>query len=81
MVEQLREQMEAIRVVLAGDRKSAHFIPSWQDCDVLDSVTGALKPLKEMTDVLAGEKWVTVSAVKPVVQYITTKVLVAKVER
>ena len=69
MVERLMEQMEAIRVVLASDRKSAHLIPSWQDCDVLDSITGALKPLKEMTDVLAGEKGVTVSAVKPIVQY------------
>ena len=56
MVERLMEQMEAIRVVLASDRKSSHLIPSWQDCDVLDSITGALKPLKEMTDVLAGEK-------------------------
>jgi len=60
MVERLMEQMEAIRVVLASDRKS------WQDCDVLDSITGALKPLKEITDVLAGEKGVTVSAVKPI---------------
>jgi len=74
MVERLMEQMEAIRVVLASDRKS------WQDCDVLDSITGALKPLKEITDVLAGEKGVTVSAVKPIVQYITTKVLVTKEE-
>ena len=41
---------------------------------------GALKPLKEMTDVLAGEKGVTVSAVKPNVHYITTEVLVAKEE-
>ena len=80
MVERLVEQMEAIRVVLASDRKSARLIPSWQDCDVLDSITGALKPLKEMTDVLAGEKGVTVSAVKPIVQYITTEVLVAKEE-
>ena len=80
MVERLIEQMEAIRVVLASDRKSAHLIPSWQDCDVLDSIVGALKPLKEMTDVLSGEKGVTVSAVKPIVHYITTEVLVAKDE-
>ena len=78
MVERLMEQMEAIRIVLASDRKSSHLIPSWQDYDVLDSITGALKPLKEMTDRLAGEKGVTVSAVKPIVQYITTDVLVEK---
>ena len=52
MIERLIEQMEAVRIVLASDRKSAHLIPSWQDC-VLDSIVGALKPLKEMTDVLA----------------------------
>ena len=80
MIERLIEQMEAVRVVLASDRKSSHLIPSWQDCDVLDSIVGALKPLKEMTDVLAGEKGVTVSAVKPIVHYITTEVLVAKEE-
>ena len=80
MVERLMEQMEAIRVVLASDRKSSHLLPLWQDCDVLDSITGALKALKEMTDVLAGEKGVTVSAVKPIVHYITTEVLVAKDE-
>ena len=80
MVERLMEQMEALRVVLASDRKSSHLIPSWQDCDVLDSITGALKPLKEMTDVLAGEKGVTVSAVKPIVQHITTDILAEKPE-
>ena len=53
-------------------------IPSWQNCDVLDSIIGALKPLKEMTDVLSGEKGVTVYAVKPIVQHITTELLVAK---
>ena len=56
MVERLVEQMEAVRVVLASDRRSSHLIPSWQDCDVLDSITGALKSLKEMTDALSGEK-------------------------
>lgn len=67
MVERLVEQMEAVRVVLASDRRSSHLIPSWQDCDILDSITGALKSLKEMTDDLSGEKEVTISAVKPIV--------------
>ena len=35
----------------------------WQGCDVLDFIVGALKPLKEMADVLAGEMGMTVSAV------------------
>ena len=72
------EQMEAVRVVLASDRKTSHLIPSWQECDVLDSIVAALKPLKEMTDVLSGEKGVTVSAVKPIIHCITTEVHVDK---
>ena len=36
MMEQIVEQQEAIRVVLASDRKVSHLIPSWQDLDVLD---------------------------------------------
>ena len=39
-------------MVLVRDRKSAHLIPLWQDCDVV----GTLKLLKEMTDASAGEK-------------------------
>ena len=78
MVERLIEQMEAIRVVLASDRKTSHLIPSWQDCDVLDSLSAALKPLKEMTDALSGEKCVTVSAIKPLLSHLTSVVLVDK---
>ena len=78
MVERLIEQMEVVRVVLARDRKTSHLIPTWQDCDVLDSISAALKPLKEMTDALSGEKCVTVSAVKPLLNYITTDILVEK---
>ena len=55
MVDRLMEQMEAIRVVLCYDRSSSHLIPSWQDCDILLSITAALKPLKVMTDALSGE--------------------------
>jgi hypothetical protein len=70
--------MEAVRVVLASDRKSSHLIPTWQDYDVLDSISVALKPLKEMTDALSGDKCVTVSAVKPLLNYVTTDILVEK---
>ena len=50
----LIEQMEVVRIVMASDRKTSHLIPTWQDCDVLDSISAALKPLKEMIDVLSG---------------------------
>ena len=78
MVERLIKRMEAVRVVLASDRKTSHPIPIWQNCHILDSISAALKPLKEMTDALSGEKCVTVSAVKPLLNYITTDILVEK---
>ena len=52
MVDRLMEQIDAIRVVLCDDWSSSHLIPSWQDCNILLSITAALKPLKVMTDVL-----------------------------
>ena len=49
MVEKLLEQIEAIRIYLGADRSSSHSIPSWQNCDIMQAVAAALKPLKEMT--------------------------------
>ena len=73
MVERVLEQMEAIRVVLCKDQNSSHLTPSWQDCDILESIASALKPLKVMTDALAGESCVTISAVKPILNHIISK--------
>ena len=78
MVERLLEQIEAIRIVLGADRNSSHLIPSWQDCDIMQAVAAALKPSKEMTDALSAEKSPTISAVKPLLNYLTTEVLVDK---
>ena len=78
MVERMIEQMEAVRIVLASDRQTSHLIPSWQDCDILDAISTALKSLKEMTDALSGEKCVTVSGVLPLLKHITSKILVEK---
>ena len=64
MVERVMEQIEAIRIVLCDDRNSSHLIPSWQDCDILQSIAAALKPLKAMTNALSGESCVTISTLK-----------------
>jgi len=63
---------------LSEDRAFAHLSPSWQDRDVLQSIADALKGLKTMTDALAAEQCVTVSAVKPLLNHITEEVLVAE---
>ena len=52
-----------------------HLIPTWQDIDVLESIDKALSPLHELTDILSGEQYVTVSAIRPMVQLIKTKIL------
>jgi hypothetical protein len=75
MVDKILEQEAAIHQVLSGDRKSSHLIPSWQDIDVLKSVSKALSPLKEFTDILSGERHVTVSAVKPMLKVLKDSVL------
>ena len=76
MVHQLLEQEEAIRVVLSFDRKSTHLVPTWQDIDVLESLSKALSPVADLTDLLSGEKHISISSVLPVLFNLTTKVLV-----
>lgn len=62
------EQIPAIRRVLVQDRKHGHLNPTWQDVSVLESINAAMKQLADFTDVLSGEKYVTVSSVKPVLE-------------
>ena len=76
MIERVLEQKKAIRKVLCDDRKSAHLIPTWQDIDVLESVSRALSPLGDFTDMLSGESNVTISAINPVLQVLRSEVLV-----
>ena len=78
MVERMLEQVDAVRSVLSDDTGSSHLTPTWQDHDILESVTATLKPLKCMRDALVGENCVTVSAVKPLLNHLLEKVLVAE---
>lgn len=70
MVERVLEQLPAIRRVLVEDRKHGHLNPTWQDVSVLESINAAMKPLADFTDILSGEKYITVSSVKPVLELI-----------
>ena len=74
----LLEQEDAVRVVLSSDRKTSHLIPTWQDIEVLESISKALSPISELTDFLSGEDHVTASAVIPVLHNLKTKILIAK---
>ena len=69
------EQEAAIRQVLSSDRKTSHLLLSWQDIDILESANKALAPLKEFTDIMSGETYVTVSAIKPILKHLEEDVL------
>lgn len=65
------EQAQAIKRVLAQDR-SRRPLPqlTWQDISVLESVNKALKPVADFTDILSGEKYVTVSSLVPMLGHL-----------
>lgn len=65
MIERVLEQEAAISQVLKSDKKARHLVPTWQDIDVLESVKKALSPLRDFTDALSGENYVSVSYLKP----------------
>ncbi len=75
MIERVLEQLPAIRRVLVEDRKHGHLNPTWQDVSVLESINAAMKPVADFTDVLSGEKYVTVSSVKPVLELLKGELL------
>ena len=75
MVSRLLEQEPAVRQVLVGDRKTTHLVPTWQDIEVLESLQSAIKPLADFTDMLSGEKRVTLSALRPVLHIFKTDIL------
>ncbi|KAL3972516.1 desumoylating isopeptidase 1 [Sarotherodon galilaeus] len=78
MIQQLLEQEKAITQVLAADKTTRHLMLTWQDTEVLDSVSTALSPLLEFTDVFSAEEYVTISCVKPVLQMFNNDMLKVK---
>ncbi len=71
------EQEKALSQVLKADRKTKHLVPTWQDTDVLESISRTLGPLLEFTDALSGEDYVSVSYIKPVLHLFNNTVLAA----
>lgn len=70
MLERILEQQDAIRAVLAHDRKICRLLPTWQDIDVLESVISVLCPFREMTEALSSEKFIAISAINPLIKHI-----------
>ncbi|XP_057181274.1 E3 SUMO-protein ligase ZBED1-like [Triplophysa rosa] len=78
MIERVIEQQKATAHVLSSDKKSRHLIPTWQDMDVLEAINKSLHPLVDFTDALLGEKYVSVSFVKPVLHLFNSSILKVK---
>ncbi len=64
--------------MLGNDKKVSHLVPSWQDLEILECINAALAPLKEFTDILSGSKYVTISAVKPILHHLSVVELACK---
>ena len=65
-------------MVLSMDQKTTHLMPTWQDIDMLQSIHEALSPLSDLTDILSGEDYVTVSAILPLMNLLNSKFLKEK---
>ena len=75
MIQRVLEQENSLSPVLRA--KTRHLVPTWQDTDVLESVSKTFSPLLEFTDVLPGEQYVSVSYIKPVLHLFNSTVLAA----
>ena len=75
MIQRVIEQEKAISQVLRAERKTRHLVPSWQEMDVLESVSKTLGPLIEFTDALSGEEYVSVSYLKHLLHLLNNTVL------
>ena len=78
MVARILEQITAIRLVLSVDHKHSHLLPTWQDIEVLEVINDVLSPLVDLTDLLSGEQYVSVSSIKPVISHIHNDALAEK---
>lgn len=75
MMERILEQQQAICAVLSNDRKNWSKIPNDAEFTNLETAVAVLGPLSIFTDALSGEKWVNVSAVRPLLKHILNTLL------
>lgn len=80
MISRILEKQKALTEVLSADKELWHLIPTWQDIDILESVSKSLGPLLNFTDALSGEDYVSVSYVKPVLYLFYASVLLMQEE-
>ena len=65
---------------MSGDRSTSQLAITWQDNDLLTSINTFVASLEDLTDTLSGETRVTISAVKPRLQYLNDVLLAESCE-
>ena len=75
MVSRIVEQQQAICAVLAEDRKHRYKMPTDNEFSTLKAIVKVFEPLSYFTDALSGEKHITASAIRPLLDHIHKKIL------
>ena len=75
MIAGILEQQQAIRAVLAEDRKNQYQMSSDHEFRVLEVVAFSLHPLHIFTDALSDEKHITISVICPLLKHIVEEIL------
>ena len=63
---------------MSTNRKVSHLLPTWQDLDAWHAINDALSPLADFNDIMSGERYVTGSAILPIVNLLSTSILKEK---
>ena len=79
MISKFLKNIKAVRPVLNDDKDTAHVVPKWQDIEVLEAVDSALAPLAQFTDTMCASKYVTISALKPILYRLRNQELTVEI--
>ena len=60
-------------MLVLEQEKVTHLIATWLGIQVLESINKALAPLADLTDIISGKDYVTVSTIKLLLHHISTK--------
>ena len=69
------EQQQTICAVLAEDHKHRYKMPTDNEFSTIEAIVKVFEPLSYFTDALSGEKHVTASAIRPLLDHIHKKIL------
>ncbi|KAK6182230.1 hypothetical protein SNE40_009958 [Patella caerulea] len=75
MINRFIEQQQAVNAVLFKDRKNWHCMPDVSVMQTLEQIDGVIFNLANITDTFSADTYVTVSALLPVLDFITKSLL------